>query len=372
MKRFLFCCTLILALFVLLSPRCHAAALDDLDDSLTDLRAQVSDDVSSKLDSIGVGDDLKALDGIRLEGLLSLISDELAVGLSGPLSSCAVVVGVLILASLLEGYTHSLRYTETKDIMSAVTSLMICAALITPLVGVIRTTMAVISDTASLMLLYVPIMIGILSFSGHVVQAGGCCATVMTASQAVARLSAGFIPQLLCAYLALSVACGVSGRIRLNGVCELVSRFIKWFLAFMMGLFAAVLSMQSVLARAGDTVASRAVRMTLSSLIPFIGSAVSEAYRTVQGSADLLRSGAGVFVILAVIVAFLPILMQVILWLLSVSVTRCVAEALDVSAPASLLASVASVLSVLIALIVSTMSVFIISSAALIRIGGCT
>lgn len=372
MRRVLLCAGVLVLLCLVFSVRCRAATLDTLEDSLDGLRENVSDEVWERMRALGYDGDLASLSGIGVRDVLSQVGDELLAGMAGPLSSCAVIVGVILLAALLEGYTHSLRYTETKDVMAAVTSLMIASTLIAPLVSLISRTVGVIGDTATLMLAYVPIMIGILSFSGHAVQAGGSCTVVMTASQAVAQLAAHFVPQVMSAYLGLSVAAGVSGKVRLNGICEMIGRFLKWFLIFMMTLFSAVLSLQSMITRAADTVATRAVRFTLSSLIPLIGSAVSEAYQTIRGSVDLLRSGAGVFVILAICAAFLPILVQVMLWLVSVNISKSIAETLNVSSPASLLSSVATALGVLTALVICTMSVFIISTAALIRTGAAT
>lgn len=367
MRRVVICVLLLLPLCVILSPDCRAALSDD---PIAALRAGVSDEVRAKMEDIGY--DASAADGGSLSfgGVLSLLFDELSSAAGEPLSCCAVMIGVLILSSVLEGYTHSLRYTETRDIMAAVTALMISASLITPLIGLIRRTVGVISGTASLMLIYVPIMAGLLAFGGHPVQAGGACVSVMTAAQVIAQLSAHLIPQMLCAYLAIGVSCGVSGRVRLGGFCEMLGKFIKWFIGILMALFSTVLSLQSTIARAGDTVASRAARMTLSSAIPLIGSALSDAYKTIQGSVDLLRSGAGVFVILAVLIAFLPMIVQAFLWLAAVRLSGCAAEALGVAAPVKLFSAVASVLTVLIALALSVMTAFIVSTAVLIRAGG--
>ena len=370
MRRVLICAAAILLLCLLCSMRCGAVTLDELQDSLYELRESVSDEVWERMEAFGYSGSITSMNGVGLQGVLTQLVDSVKESLSGPLSCGAVMIGVLILSSLLEGCTCSLRYTETKDILTTVTALMIAAALTAPLVELIHRAVGVIAGAASLMLVYVPILIGIMSFSGHLAEAGGSCAVVMTATQVIAQLSSRFFPQLLCGYLALSVASGASGRVRLNGLCEMLARWIRWFLIFMMTLFAAVMSLQSVIGRASDTVADRAVRFTLSSLIPFIGSAISEAYRTISGSVDLLRSGAGVFVILAVLASFLPVLVQVILWLLSVNLSKYAADALGVGTPAALLSSVGTVLMVLIALVVSVMAVFLIATAVLMRAGG--
>ncbi len=368
MKKVFFCLLLLLPLCFVFSLSCHAAAPDILDDPLSDLSSSVSDEVLERMEKLGY--DATQNTGVSFKNVLSLLFTEFSSALSAPLSACAVIVGVLVLSSALEGYTHSLRYTETRDVMSAVTSLMLCAALVTPIVGLIQRAAGVMADTASLMIVYVPIMAAVLCFGGRPVQAGGFCATVMAASQVIAQLSARVFPQLLCTYLAVSISCGLSGRMKLSGFSEMLGRFIRWSLGIVMALYSAVLTMQSAISRAGDTLASRAARMTLSSLIPLIGSAVSDAYKTIQGSMDLLRSGAGVFVILAVLVAFLPIVLQCVLWLTAVRLSGYAAEALGVAAPVRLLGVIGAVLSVLIALVISVMTVLLISTAVLIRAGG--
>lgn len=369
MKKALFI-PVILILFILVAPRCAAGTLDSLDDAVSSLDDCLSDEMRERLSHLGYDGDISSAASIGLPELFGELVDDLSAGLSGPLSSLAVIIGVLILSSLTEGYTHSLRYTDAKDIMSLVSSLMTAVVLTPHIITLIQDSVAVISGASSLMMVYVPIMIGIMSFSGHVIQAGGYYAAVMTASQIVSQLSARFIPQVMCSFLAVSVTAGLSGAVRLRGVCDMIGRFIKWTLGIVSTLFAAVLSLQTVMARAGDTVASRAVRFTLSSLIPFIGSAVSEAYKTLQGSVDLLRSGAGVFVIIAVAVSFMPVLVRAILWLLTVNLSRYTAEALGTDAPAGLLSSASSVLGALIAVIICSASVFIISTAVLLRVGG--
>lgn len=369
MRRVLFCVLLLLMLCLIISPDCRAASAD-ADDAYERLREAVPDETLEKMRALGVDGALDDASQLSFGNMLSVLLSAFSSALHAPLASCAVIVGVLILSSALEGYTHSLRYTETRDIMAAVTALMTAASLVAPLVDLIRRAVGVISDTASLMLIYVPVTAGLTAFGGRALTAGGTCAGVMAASQAVAQLSARFFPQLMSAYLAIAISGSVSGRVRLGGVCEMLARFIKWFIGIVTALFSTVLSLQSVITQAGDTVASRAARMALSSVVPLIGSALSDAYRTVQGSMDLLRSGVGVFVIIAVLIAYLPVVVQAFLWLTSVRLCECAAQALGVVSPVRLFGAVASVIGVLIALIASTMTVFIISSAVLMRAGG--
>lgn len=373
MKKTILWILLLSAILILFPAPAESAELNQFNNSIEEIKSSIDSDTRERMEQLGVSepDPLKAAD-ISVSDSLGLIGNMIADAAKGPLSACVLLIAVILLASLLESYTYSLRYVDTKDVMNVVTSLMVITALVTPVSDLIQSAMDTVKGTASLMLLYAPVMVGILSFSGHVVRSGGYYATVMAASQGVAQLSSAFFAPLLHLFLALSVSSAVSERVKLSGICELLAKLFKWTLTFAMTLFTAILSIQGFAADAADSVASKAVRFTLSSFIPVVGASVSEAYKTIRGSVDLLRSGIGIFVIIAVILTFLPVILRVLLWQLSVMAAKTVAETFDVRSTVTVLGSVSSVLSVLLAVIVTVTTVFLVSSGVLIAAGGGT
>lgn len=359
------------AMILLFSYRAEAAEIPSFDDSIEEIKSNVNDDARQRMTQLGITEaDVMSASEISFTDTLKMIGDIVAEAAKGPFSACVILITVIILASLLESYTFSLRYVDTRDVMNVVTSLMVITSLVTPVADLIQTALDTAKGAASLMLVYAPVMMGIMAFSGHLVQSGGYYAAVMAASQGIAQLSGVFFAPLMNIYLALAVSSAVSERIRLNGICELLSKLFKWTLTFAMMIFTAILSIQGFAGSAADSVASKAVRFTLSSFIPVVGASVSEAYKTIRGSIDLLRSGIGVFVIIAVIITFLPMIIQIILWRVSVLAAKTVAETFGVDSTVRILNSVSDVLSVLSALIVTVMSVFLVSSGVLIAVGG--
>ena len=370
MKKLLLSVLLILILFAVFTPKASAYDLDVFDESIGELRDGISPEVRDKLSEMGWTDDLSASGELSLSALTEQLTAEIGSALGGPLSSLAVSLCILILSSIADGCAHSLRYTEAREVLSAAASLLIVSALLSPMTSLISGAVSVISAASSLMLLYVPVMAGIMAFSGRVIRSGGYLTTVMTASQAIAQLCSRFLSPLLKAMLALSAASGIGAMSRLRGLCEMVNSFVKWTLAFMMTIFTAVISLQAVASSAADTVGSRAARFALSSFVPLVGSAISEAYRAIQGSVDLLRSGVGVFVMIAMLLTFMQLIVQSAMWQLSIRLSRYAAEALGVESPAAVLGSVSSVLSALIAVTVCVMAVCVISTGVLISAGG--
>jgi stage III sporulation protein AE len=136
-----------------------------------------------------------------------------------------------------------------------------------------------------------------------------------------------------------------------------------------MTIFTAVLTIKQLITTSLDDVSTRAVRFTLNSFIPIVGSALSDAYKTVQGSIGLLKSGVGVFVILSVAVVFLPVILQSLMWIITLWLGKSVAEVLSLSQPAKLIEAVATVFSTLLAILLCIMSIYIISTAIVLIAG---
>jgi len=371
MKRVLYISAVIVLFLILTAPDALAYEVSVFDESVDALKNSLSDEARERLEALGVeGPD--EVDQIQITDVFQSIADELTDALTGPMPSLALLMSALLIISLLEGYTDSLRHTQMKEIMAVVTSLFMAAALVSPLCSLLNNAVIVMKSASGLMMLYLPLMVGMMVFTGRFLQAGGYYATVMTAANVISWFSTAVLSPLLTAYLAVSSCAGLSSRIRLKGFCDMVYRFVKWSLTFVMSIFTAILALQTVTAGAADTVTSRAARFTLGSLIPVVGAAVSEAYRTLQSSVNLLRSGVGVFAVLGLMATFLPIILQTLMWQVGLQLTRHTAVILNVDSADSLLDALSSVISILTAIMISVALVFLISTASLLMIGGAS
>ena len=359
---------LILPIFV---ARAGAEEIHSFDHSIEELKGAVDADTRDRMAQLGLDStDIAALSGITLNDSLAAIGEMTASAAKAPLSACMLLIAVILLAALLEGYSYSLRYADTRDVMNAVTSLTVIATVVTPAAQLIGDSLEAARTAAGIMLVYAPLMMGVAAFTGHVFRSTGCYATVLAASEGVARLSSDVPAPLLHCFLALSVSSAITDRIRLNSLCELIGRVMKWSLTCIMTVYTAVLSLHGFAANAVDSVASKTVRFTLSSFIPIVGASITEAYRTVGSSVALLRSGIGVFAVAAVILTFLPLILRIVLWQLAVQTAKTVAEIFGVTSAAATLNALSTVLSVLIALVAVIAAVLLISTGALIAVGG--
>ena len=256
-----------------------------------------------------------------------------------------------------------------QTISDAVFVLIITLSIVTPVVSVVNRAVTSIENAGSFMLLYIPIMVVALITNGQGVTGASYYSFVVMVGEGITWLSSHLIAPLLSVFLGVSVTSSISSDIKIDGIIRELSKFIKWVIAFVMTVFSGLLTFKTLITTAADTVSTRAVRFTLSSFIPIVGSALSEAYKTIQGSMTLLKTGLGVFVIISVVIVFLPVIINCLLWIISLNISSGVADMLGVKAPSSVLKSCSSVLSTLLVIILCVMAIYVISTAIILTLG---
>ncbi len=371
MKKSFVVFVMLFIVFLIFPVSVSAEEYSDLENKINSLYDSLSEEVRQDLSYISADStNIESLNEISFDSIMKLIFEKVSEESTGPISSCAVVIAIMILNSLLSSYIDSLRYSSMVEVLRAVTTLCVITTVTAPVITLISDCLSTVKDASNFMLLYIPVMVSILAFSGHAVSGASYYSFMVLACQGVSRMSTDVISPLLNSYLAFSMSSALSQKVNLRGFCEMMSKVIKWLISFTMTVFSALMTIKGMIATAYDSVTARAVRFTMSSFIPIVGAALAESYKTIQGSINLLRTGAGVFVILAICVVFLPVIVRCVLWLFSLNLCKSIGEMICVDYQMDILKSVSSVISAVFAITVCIMSVFVISTALLITLGG--
>lgn len=337
---------------------------------LSEVYNSLSEEVRQSLDNIGInGADSGQLSSLSFDAIIKEIVSLTSDNISSPLRGLLNITALLLLCSIISTYKSSLN-SDISTVLNIASALCITCAVSMPAITVINLTSSVITISSNIMIAYIPVMTVIMASSGHPVSGASYYSMMIAAGEGVGQISSKIIAPLLNMFLGLSITSSVSPDINLGGFMTIISKSVKWLLGFTMTIFTAVLSFRQLITTSLDNLSTRAVRFTLSSFIPVVGSALSDAYKTVQGSVGLLKSGLGIFVIIAVAFAFLPVIIQCLLWIITLWIGRSTAEVLNLTQAQKLLDSITGVFSILIAILLCIMSVYIISTAIVLMIGG--
>lgn len=348
-------------------------SVEELSDSfnLNDLYDKLPQDTKDALSEMGITNaGTYNLDNVTISSVLSSILKSTKEQSTGVLKSFCLIISVILIYALFDGFSHSLTGDSIREVLNVVCALCLACALVLPATEVIDAAVFAISSASDFMLAFVPVMAAVLVTCGKSLSSSGYHALMITAAELISQLCDKVISPMLNVFLGVSLCGTIVPQVNLSGLTGFFSKTVKWLLSFTFTIFSALLTFKTLISTSIDTVSTRAVRYTVSSFIPVVGTALAEAYKTVQGSVNILKTGMGVFVIFAVAAVFLPVICKLLLWLFSVNLCKTFAQMINLNLPVQMLSGVSTVLSVLFAVIICIMALCIISTALIITAGG--
>jgi stage III sporulation protein AE len=169
--------------------------------------------------------------------------------------------------------------------------------------------------------------------------------------------------------MGLSVTGAIHPELNISRLAELIKKVSVWGLSLLMTVFMSILSAQTFVRNAADSVLIRTAKFAVSSGVPIVGGTISDAVNTVSASLSLLHSGIGTYGIIAVLVMILPPLITVALYRLALSVAEAFSSVFGIKELSELFKAAGWVMSIIMAVIVCFLLLNTISAVIMLAIG---
>ena len=385
MKKILCCLALVFVVFAIPVSAAETDSTQSQDDAMfqeyyeqqaedsgaNDLPNYLPDDTKSQLDQMGIsGVDWNSIQSIQPNSVFSQILKMLGEGVQAPMKALLSLLGIMMLCALLNSMKINLGEKNMGGIMNLIGTLCICMVVITPIVQSIVKLTGVIQGASTFMLACIPVLVGIMIANGQTVTASSYNLLMLGTTNSISFLSAHFLAPCMNIFLGFSVVSAISPTLRLNTLCNTISKIVKCVLGFCMSVFTGLLTIQSLLGGSVDVTTNRTLRFVVSSFVPVVGSALGEALSTVQGCIKVLKGGVGAFGVLAVVFMFLPILIECLLWQMTLTVCAGIGDVFDLKEITSILNAASKVMSMMLAILLCTMAMMTISTVVVLMMGG--
>ena len=165
---------------------------------------------------------------------------------------------------------------------------------------------------------FLPVYSGVLAAGGEVNAGAAASGFLLTALGFLAQEMLLWIKPLLQAYLAISMACGISSQKSLAETCRLTGRLLRLSIGWTGKLFAALMGVQRVVTLQLDRSASRLGQL-LTGSVPVVGQALNSAADTILAGTQLLKSALGIAALFNIGAEFVPLYLGFLLHLLLLS-----------------------------------------------------
>ena len=338
-----------------------------------DLPEYLPDDTKNSLEDLGIqGADWKDIITITPKGMFEKILSIAGGKINEPLRAAVSVIAVMLLCALLNGMKISFGDRQMSSVIGMVATLCICVIIINPIVSCIANAASIIKAAAGFLLACVPVLIGIMLAAGQPVTSGSYNLLMMAAGNVISIMASNILVPLMNIFLAISIVSAISPNINLNGLCQSFNKAAKWIMGFCMTVFTGLITMHSIVSTAMDTTGTRAARFVVSSFVPVVGNALGEAIHTINGCVKMLKSGVSAFGLLAGLFIFLPIIIESIMWLLTIHICAGIGDVFGLKEVTSLLRASIDVIETLLSIILCCMTILTVSTVVMLIIGGVT
>lgn len=317
------------------------------------------------------------LDTISFQKILSLspkefipyFIDQVQAVIARPVKLLAIVVGIIVLCALMNALKQSMAKDKLKEVFQVVSILCICAAVITPVIDCISKTGKTIFDCSNFLISFVPVLSGVMTAGGQIVTATSYQVFLFWAAELVSVIVSRTLVPFLGIYLAIAITSSMNAEFRLDKIADSLKSLICWSLGGLLTVFVGILSIQGIVASSADTVSLKATKFLISSVVPVVGGALSDALGSVQSCVKLLKTSVGAYGIIIAVMTFLPLLIESISWLLVTKISQVVAEFLGVGGVTPVLKATSSVLGIILAIILCFMMLIIITTTIMMMLG---
>ncbi len=336
-----------------------ASGIDNIQNEIPDSAKDFLDDFSINLS------DSNWVSSLNGENAIKHIISFIKSGASTPFKTFGIILALIILSTVIT--------TAVKDNMSETvtfaTVLAVGATLLSPIYTVITATVDALYGCAMFMTAFVPIFAGIIAASGKPLTSASMSGVLLLAANFVSFIANSAVIPLMGGHLSLSIAASVSPLIQNTNLAGTVKKFSLWIMGFISTIFIGILSIQTAVNSSADSLSLRTAKFIVGSTVPVAGGVLSEALSTVTASLTLLKSSVGIWGVLICAVAFLPIIVELLIWRFGLWGLSFLSDTLGIPKISTLLKSVDSVLSVLVGIVLLSAALFIISLTVVI-IGG--
>ncbi len=376
MKRFLYG---FIVLILLLSVPLTAFSVDDegyeeyLENYDFSFLEDLGSDTYDLLDELGLTTfDYNTLVNFSISDFTNSVKDILKGAAQTPLEACIVILVFIIISSFFQNLKSTMIDSEMSTLFSTVSALIIAVVLAIKMKTTISLACSSIAICADFIYAFIPVFCVIVATSGNTVAAFSTNTLLLSLAQTLNYISKNIFVPLTNCFLSIGICAGLRSELNLKSLLAFMKKYITTGISVCAAAFVSVLSIKTAVAARADAIGLRSIRFAINSVVPVIGSAISEGLLSIQSYSSLIRSSVGVVGIIAVVLVFLPAIIDVVFWRFFLSLSSIISDVFGDKSVTLVLKAFCDAMLIMNVILILSMVTTIISIGILIAAKGST
>ena len=214
-------------------------------------------------------------------------------------SLCLSIVAAMLLVRLADSFPGA-----SAQVVHLVSTVFMGILLLKPSNTMIQLGTKTVEELSEYGKLLIPVLTGALAAQGGVTSSTALYAGTVFFVSVLSTVIAKLIVPMIYIYVSLSLVNSAIGDELLLNLRNFVKWLSTWSLKIILYVFTGFLGITGVVSGAADASAIKALKLTVSGMVPVVGGIISDASETILVSASIMKSAAGVYGILAIIAVF--------------------------------------------------------------------
>jgi len=210
------------------------------------------------------------------------------------------LIAVVLIISLLNLCREPAGFVSNLAGAVCIAVLLLSSA--NSMIRLAENTVRQLSDYGKLLF---PVMAAGLAAQGGVTASSGLYLGTTVFSTFLNTLLSGIFLKGIYFYLVLAVASAALGEDVLKRLRDMIKGAISWTLKILLTAFTTYMSITGVVSGTTDAATLKALKVTISTMVPVVGGILSDASESVLVSAALMKNAAGIYGIFALLSLFL-------------------------------------------------------------------
>ncbi len=332
-------------------------------DRWNDLRDSLPEEIQDEVDGLTPDKPDEAYNKLRestkaeywLDKIISAVKNALPSVLT---SAVPILTVILLNAATTYILPDSPRVMEAFSTAVELSSAIILFSLTS---GVIKTTSAYLENLCGLMNMLLPVMEAVTLAGGNITESGVHTTSVTLGVTLIGNFNTFVLAPLTSAMFSLTAVSMTAGDSGMGSAVSMFRRFVNRLWQICTIFFSFLLGVQTVLAKGADSLAVKGARFAIGSFIPVAGGILSEAYTTIREGLNFIRGVCGVGGILILALMTVPAVIPVLMYKITLSLTKTAAELLKCPSTASFLGECAGIVDFLLGIMLSVDLMFFLS-----------
>ena len=233
------------------------------------------------------------------EDLLSILRDALLhirPDLKEASGICICLTALMLITSILRSFPGAAE--KTVNLTSAVTIALMLLNSTGSLINLASTTVREISEYGKLLL---PVMTAAMAGQGGVTTSAALYAGTAIFNALLTSVIGKMLIPLVYFFIFLAVASSAVGNETLKKMRNTIKQVVTWSLKTILYIYTGYIGITGIISGATDAAAIKATKLTISSVVPVVGSILADASEAILVSASTIKNAAGIYGFYAII-----------------------------------------------------------------------